>query len=215
MSGNLEEISRYAEKSNQALARLRAAKTADDQRNAWEDFLGHFARCIGRQISFGMKDEKTRPWANRLRNSSTRDDAGLTFLRAARNVVDHGLEPVAVFNERSISIGPGFVHLEGGGSIVVENCFFNGVPTGNFSLVSDMGRVVSLVGEPTIPIHEVPANIRLVPVKTEKRLMVDVPANLMGIEIMRGSPIELAQAGIEFLKKSYEELLKTKGADGV
>jgi len=214
MSGNLKEISRYAERSSHTLARLHAAKTADDQRNAWEDFLSHFAQYIGRLISFGMEDEKTRPWANRLKNAST-NDSGLRFLRVARNVVQHGLEPVAVFNERSIDIGPGGVHFEGSGSIEIKDCVFNGVPSGNFSLISDKGRVASLVGEPTIPIYEVPANICLVPVKTEKGEMVDVPANLMGIETIRGSPIELAQAGIKFLNNSYEELLKTKGADRV
>jgi hypothetical protein len=206
MAGGLDEVRHYLSNAAKSFEQLRSAKTAGELRDSWESFLGHFAKCIGRLIDRGASMPKARPWAHRLKNASNGGDSGLTFLREARNIVEHGLEPVARFAERYVDVGGGFAAIEGG-TITITNCTFNGRPTGDFTVGAKDGQVVSLKGEPNVPIFQMPAKIGLVPVKNVgKSITVPVPTTLMGVPIALDSPVELARVGIDFLNKSCAEL---------
>jgi len=204
---NLAEVQRYLDNATRALTCIENAETADELRNAWEDFLGHFGRCIGRQISYGLNNPRSKAWANRLKNASTKDDPGLVFLREARNAIEHGLTPFAEFGEPAVHIGGNFVRLEGGSSISMIDCTFNGIPTGNFHVTTSGGRVESVSGEPNVPIQEVPRSIRLVAIENaEKGITVGIPTVLSGDAFQSRRPDDLARLGVKFLRSSLSEL---------
>lgn len=172
---------------------MKNCSSASDLRDAWEDFLGAFGRCIGRLISFGQKHEISRGWAHRLKNASAGDDEGLYFLREARNHVEHGLTPFADFSDSYVDIGGGFIALGGNSSVKVKNCSINGVPTGDFEVSAENGKVKRFSGSPSVPMYEVPASVRLKDVKNaENGRVAIVPKSLKGIEITSDRPDDLA-----------------------
>lgn len=211
-NNNLVEIRRYAEKASQSQERIMRAKSASELRDAWEEFVWHFAKCIGRQISSGLGDQRSRGWAHRLKNASNGGDPGLFFLREARNAVEHGLTPFAEFNEPAVHIGGNLVRLEGGGSVTMVDCTFNGTPMGSFHVSTSGGRVDSIIGQPNISIEQVPRTISLVTISNpEKGVSVDVPIGLAGKTLESGRPDDLAELGVAFLYESLEDLERLWG----
>ena len=54
-----------------------------------------FSRALGKLIKLSNDDPRSKAFGYRRRNAARKDDEGLVFLREARNVDEHGLEPSA------------------------------------------------------------------------------------------------------------------------
>jgi hypothetical protein len=201
------EVRRYFDLTNEAVASMECASDASGLRSAWEDFLGNFGRTIGRLINFAKNYDVSKAWGHKLRNKSNGDDPGLWFLREARNTVEHGLEPFADFHEPNVSVGEGFVALEGNSSLEISNCTFNGVPTGDFKVQASRGKLVGVKGRPNIAIYEVPSRVRLKEiVNPEKRISVPVPTRIGDSNVEPGNPKDLASEGVLELERLVGEL---------
>lgn len=203
----MREVQRYLALTKKSVESMRHSSNASQLRNAWEDFLGNFARTIGRLISFAIEADSSRAWGHKLKNRSSKDDPGLLFLREARNAVEHGLEPFADFYEPNVSIGGGFFELEGNSSVEFSNCAINGLPMGNFNLKASYGKVVSVEGKPNVPIYEMPSNIKLKTINNaKKRVSVPVPTRIGDASIEKGNPTDLASKGTSELESLVEQL---------
>ncbi len=74
---------------------LSKAVIGGDLRRSWESFLQNFSRALGKLIKLSNDDPRSKAFGYRRRNAARKDDEGLVFLREARNVDEHGLEPSA------------------------------------------------------------------------------------------------------------------------
>ena len=203
----IEEVEHYLANVKCDLVLIGSATSASDLRSAWEKFLASYARTIGRLIQFGHDDHRSRGWSHKLKNASSLDDPGLTFLREARNTVEHGLEAFATFCDPAISIGGFGFNGAGNLSMTFQGNFVNGRPMGDFHIETRAGRVVSLEGRPLVPVLEVPTSIQLKEVRNiKKKIVVPVPASLMGTSIEVGKPVDLAQKATEFASGCLQEL---------
>src|SRR6056297_1964017 len=162
------EIVRHKEKAEEALASLRSATTSGELRDAWEDFLGAFARTLGRLIKFAMETERTRAWAHRLKNASQKDNDVLVYLREARNSAEHGLEPQFATKPRTSTLG-GFLDFEEGssGNVHIESCSFEGVAVGLLKAEVEDGLVKEQIGDTVLPVGVSAAEITLQPIINE------------------------------------------------
>jgi len=153
MFKSFAEIDRRLRKAQEACERLYSAQSADALRDDWESFLGHFASALGGLITLAGKHVRARPWGHKLKNAANENDAGLIFLREARNFKEHGLQPVAEFYDPSVNIG-GVFELGGNcQSLVFSGNYINGQPMGDFQLSVQDGKVANITGAPKLPKH--------------------------------------------------------------
>jgi len=201
------EIVRHKEKAEEALASLRSATTSGELRDAWEDFLGAFARTLGRLIKFAMETERTRAWAHRLKNASQKDNDVLVYLREARNSAEHGLEPQFATKPRTSTLG-GFLDFEEGssGNVHIESCSFEGVAVGLLKAEVEDGLVKEQIGDTVLPVGVSAAEITLQPIiNEEKRLTVPLPQKLDDIDFTSQSPEELASHALAVIASLIDE----------
>ena len=202
------ETLRYKDKLTGALGLIRDAKNADELRDAWENYLSLYVRCLGRLIAALLSDPNTRGLGHRIKELSNGGDAGLTFFREARNAVEHGDEPFADFTDAQTLIGGNFIALGGNSSVTINNGWFNGWPSGNFTVETVDGRVSRIEGTPRIPLWELPHSISLKSVTNpEKRKTYPVPDQIYGIPVGAGRPLQLAEASREALEILFSQAL--------
>lgn len=210
MKSNLPEIERNLDRAQKALFDIRNAKSGNELRTAWEDFLTFFMRTIGRIIDTSISHEKTKPWAHKLNNMSTVSDEGLVYLREARNSAEHGLRPFAEFSDPAVHVG-NFAKISGNTSIHFSNNIVNGVNTGTFLLSTEGGKVKNITGIPNAEIHERPAEVFLTPIRSEmKKRTFPVPKSIVDRPIENESPEKLAimaMQALENIMKQFKDFL--------
>ncbi len=195
-----DEIERHLRHAQTSLEKLVLAADGSELRDCWEAFLVDFSSAIGKMIAFAQREVTSRPFGHKLKNASRFDDEGLVFLREARNVAVHGLEPFADFTNPSVNIS-GAILMSGNSSAAFSNTYINGVNIGNFSIETKNGRVNRISGRPNTQISEVPASIKLKPVKNpEKKAITPVPTSVFGIKVEGGSPDHLAKTALDGLR---------------
>lgn len=207
----LAEIQRWVSKTEAAVEAIKSAQSRMDLRDSWENFLGYFSKALGKMITAAQKEKVSKTWGHVLRNQYQKDDPGLVFLREARNVAEHGLEPFADFEDPKTIVGEGGIALVGScTNIRIQNCSFNGVPSGNFTVSTENGKITKIKGAPNphLPIEEKNAEIRLVTVinPEKKNQEYPVPKSLNGKDIEMKRPLSLAQAAADFLEMKLNEL---------
>lgn len=203
----LREIRRYQKLVRQSCETMSSAGSASELRDLWESYLAAFARCIGRLISMGLKDEASRAWAHQLKNDSLGNDPGLFFLREARNLVEHGVTPFAQFEDPSVLVAGGALKIGGNSSVSVGSITVNGVPYGGIDIQTHRGRVKRVSGSPFMPISEIPSSIRLEDIRNpETGKIAKKPHTLGGVAILADRPADLAAAGVTYLEVKIAEL---------
>lgn len=89
------------ERARHAYDALAAADSYAAAKEAWEDFLIHWHRCLNRCDALRPRSRTGGP--RPIDRVSA--DAALAYLRAARNADQHGVAPVATVQESAIAIG--------------------------------------------------------------------------------------------------------------
>ncbi|WP_120499626.1 hypothetical protein [Roseovarius sp. EL26] len=200
----LEEVRYYVERTRQNYGHIEAADTAQTLRDAWEDFLGSFSKAIGKMIGYGKLDPNLRPWANKLKNASTKDDEGLLYLREARNCVEHGLKPFAKFEDPLVDVA-GVMDIKNG-NVIITNCNFNSQPIDQLYLNVQQGRVTEKAGCEAVSITEHAADVLLAPVyNEEKGKEYPVPTMIGGNTIVSKTPTKFAHLAMSKLDELAKE----------
>lgn len=219
MVQHFSEIRRHVRRTEDAVRRAEKAQTDDDLRDAWEDFLSHFSRALGKTITAALGDKSEqraalRAFAHRLKNESNRDDLGLVYLRAARNSEEHGLQSSAEFQKPHVIIGG--ISMHPGSSISGANFIFQESgkppigPVHVSAAVNKYGRLTagSVVSQPDL-VTEVPVGIRLADVVPtqgpHKGKVIAPPDSIKGNTVQKGDPSDLVSVACEALTQIIDE----------
>lgn len=207
----LSEVDHFLQRAKDANDQMINAQIGRDFRNSWEDFLINFQRSIGRLISFGMGDKRSRGWAHRLKRASTSDDEGLVYLRKARNCLEHGLVPSAHVTDPFVSLG-GFAALRGTHEQRFEDNFVNGKNTGRFTIsVDENGRVTKLEGEVNADVIELPGKIALATIRPDdEKKAYAPPKSVWGDALHQGSAEDISLkslVGIDQARCEFRHLI--------
>lgn len=222
-----KEIKRHIRRTAQAAECAERAKNEDELRDAWEDFLSHFSKAIGKTITAAFDDKSDRQadfrrFGNRLKNDSTKDDPGLAYLRAARNADEHGLTPPADFRGPHVRIGG--LSLGPNSSVSGLNFIFQerGKPAVGPVQISaeadEFGRLRkgSHASMPEL-VREIPTTIRLTPVVPQsgplKGKKLEPPESVRGISVQKGEPNQLISAAYGALQAIIHEFETLVEAD--
>ena len=198
-----QDVEHYIARARRSQALIEVATDASELRDAWEEFLGHFGRAIGRMITLGKIDVQRRPWAHRLKNLSSHDDRGLMYLREARNSVEHGVKPFAAFRNPSVHIRP--LGELSAGNVSIINSSINGVQVDGNLIISG-GRVQARRGN--VPFVELPAQVVLQTIHNpEKKRDFEVPSEIFGRMLDSKRPCELAMKAIDVLNELHNEFV--------
>ena len=201
----LADIERCFGKAAIELTRLESAKDAGELRDSRERFLEEFAKAIGKMISYSISSTNLKPFGHRLKNASQINDTGLIYLREARNSSVHGLEPIAEYFDKSVSVD-GMIRIEGSCNLHFSNNIINGVNTGTYDLKVKDGKVSEISGRPNSNITETPPYFNLIPVvNPDKKLRALVPNEIFGKNIGQQGPIALAIRAMGGLKDRLDE----------
>ena len=201
----VQEIRRYVAESYEASLRVKNSSTGSELRKAWEDYMSSFSRAIGRMINLGLSKRRTKPWAYKLKNLSNGQDPGLTFLREARNVVEHGLLPFAKFNDPH-AVVEGRVKVGGTSNVRFIGCTFGNKYVHSLELETIDGKVVNRRGDPHARTEERPASVILTAIEnSEKGKVVEVPERIMAHHLRPGNPMDLCTASFEVLEAFLKE----------
>lgn len=202
----LDEIYRHIAEAKIALENIELATTARKLRDAWERYLYSFHRAMGKIITSSLSRNKSRAWGYRLKNNSTTDDMGLVFLREARAHCEHGLTPFAQFSDPRVELEDGLMAFEGSNSLTMTNCSYNGVPTGDFTLIVKNGKLERLIGQTTFSIGETPASIRLQDIySSQKNKSFPVPTKILNQTISSDAPFELAKTSFTEIQDIFDD----------
>lgn len=202
---------RHLSKLETAYQSILTSRSAPELRDAWESYLESFSKTIGQLISNGIKHTVSKPWAYQLKNSSTKTDEGLVYLREARNEHEHGPSFAQFGQFRPASVNTPFGELDGSGKFSMTGAVYidgNEVFTsGNLSMQLDRGIIKNMEGVPEMPFAQQRSTVTLKPVTSmEKKKTFPVPKSLGGERTDVREPQELAGAGLEFLVRRFKEL---------
>ena len=158
-------------------------------------------------ISYAIQSTELRSWGHKLKQASNKDDPGLVYLREARNVAEHGLEPFARFEDAFVSVANGAFAISGNSNVYFSGNIVNGVDTGIFNLSTNNGKIEDIIGKPNTAISESPAKINLVAVTNpeKKNLRVEPPNSIFGQVIFEGSPKSLAGLALNGLQERFKD----------
>ena len=195
----LQEIENYAIKARNDTNRITLAEDAETIKDAWQNFLTHFSRALGKLIAISLLKKQSKSWGHRLKNESTKNDKGLVFLREARNHVEHGLGPFAEFQERHVHV-PGFGALWGNSRM--ENCYISNEDQNAIieELEVKQGKLEKFFGSSTAPIRCNPPRIVLKAItSSEKKKVFQVPDSIGGVSLVGRMPDDLAKLAVNML----------------
>lgn len=202
----IRSIERHLRRSNDALRAIRVAATGEELRDAWEDFLGHTFSAFDKMIAQAIGNAASKAWGHRLKNAWERDDPGLVYIKEARNSETHGFVPYGNFTNPAVVI-PRLLSIGTAKSVSFQGFTINGEPTNDFNMEVKNGRVTRLEGQPSLPIFEVPASVRLVDIYSNtKNRKFPVPSSLMGRAVDPGQPLSLASAASDHARDSLNAL---------
>jgi hypothetical protein len=208
---NLSVVRRELAAAHQAFSQFEIAETTSSVMSSWEDFLSSFGRALGKLIMLGMQDQRSAAIAYQLKNASQKDDEGLVYLREARNVREHGLEPPSTYFHSYTSVAGGAIAVSGNSTnIVLRGNTVNGKPVGDFVLNTKEGKPTILSGKPIAPVKFVPASVRLKKITNpEKKTKVFTPPQtVFGQAVDRGNPISLSRHALKGLDEKFDQIIQ-------
>ncbi len=208
MNNNTHLVERHLDKAKTALLALELAQDPEQLWDNWEEFLEQYSKSIGKLITLASKHQISRGFGARLKNSSTKDDLGLMYLREARNAETHGLDPTLKKIEGqtnlfagALSVGPNFKDIS------IQNSNINGFKVDRLAFDTDRkGKLINVNTNSLVPSEFIPAQITLLPVVSEqKNKTFEVPNQLGGVGLDAGKPCSLGRAAISFLERKIGE----------
>lgn len=212
MLERIPEISRDLGKVRKAMEIINSTTDEAELRDAWEQYLIFWKRCLDKMIAGAKKSPTYRAWSHKINNLVQReDDEGVAYLWEARNVEDHGVGPFAPIRPGYTELGHGIVVL--GNSEVEERGNLTIGPGGysefgNRTITTRNGVVTSVSGDNADDVFSVGPHAALVPIYSEaKRKVFPVPASIGGKAIPGRSAATLAKLGHGFLVNLVEEYL--------
>jgi hypothetical protein len=91
-------------KASAAADKMRAAKSHPEFELAWSDFLVAHGRVFSKLEQGSKPNRRSTAWYGRQKHTR-RTDPLLSYLHHARNIDEHGLEPVTQLQPGGIGIG--------------------------------------------------------------------------------------------------------------
>lgn len=206
MDPRLKDINDQIAYAERALSDLASAQLILEVRGAWESYLIRFSRAIGKLISVAIKNPATKIFGHKLKNKSENDDPGLSYLREARNVDDHGIEmPSAKYSPASFNAS-NVVFFDENSNLGIKNITLEGKDFGSISAQKSALGDFRLEISPEFAVAVTPAKIALQTVHNpEKRLTVAVPVSVFGVDLTEGTALELAEKSLLHLKAAIAE----------
>jgi hypothetical protein len=185
-------------KATVAVDKMRATKSHPEFELAWSDFLMAAGRVYskleqGSKTKQGSKTNgRSTAWFGRQKHTRKTDPL-LSYLHHARNIDEHGLEPVTKLQPGGIGIGTiGQTHVH------------------HLSIQSDQTGRVTIQGQTSgdpLVITATPNSPRLVTV-IDSGDKYEPPTEHMGAPIKDQSPVTVADLGLAFLRSMTEEAAK-------
>lgn len=179
---------RSAQRATEAVNALIAAETFAEARLAWEDFLTHWRRGLNRCDGKARRDRSKQyvPSHNRVRA-----DPALAYLWAARNAEEHGLNEIAIVQQKALAIGAldGYRHETSKRGSHGEWVF----------------KFTPLTDQPPPFVMLLPEHIELQTIN-DGRTDVPVPPGYTYIVGETSAPVALATYGLNFLFKEISDL---------
>lgn len=204
-----KEILWQAHDAWKAVSGIKAAESGDQLRKEWENLVQSFGRTVERLVTISKLRPATKSWGYRLYNLTDGHDEGLSYLREARNVAQHGIEPFAHFSDPVVDIGGVIGCADVKNATIVGNMVSKGsqvYPIGDFNFDAEGGKIKRLIGQPLVPIIEKPAEVKLVPVTNPQNGKYRiVPSTILGRPLMPGSPLSLAEEAGRCLRQLIKE----------
>jgi hypothetical protein len=171
-------------KASSAVDKMRAAKSHSEFEVAWSDFLVAAGRVFTKLEQGAKASGPSKAWYGRQKHLRRKDPL-LVYLHHARNVDEHGLEPVTKLKPGGVGFGSkGTTHIK------------------HLSIQSDQSGQVSIHGETSgdpLLISVKPSMSRLVAV-VDRGDKYEPPTEHLGTPITDQSPIVVADLALAFLR---------------
>lgn len=207
MQTKIDEIARQISEARRAIDGMKTAIQRDDMRREWETFLTRFSRAINKLVDTAKLDERTRKLGDDLLTASLSGDPSLKYLRAARNVDDHGIElPAADYGKASANLGKA-VTVDEGASLTISNFMANGQNLGSVAIISD-NNGFSASGDLADAVEFKPASVKLKNATYKhKRKTIDVapPTSAVGKSEEPFTALDLAETALKGLETKFDD----------
>jgi hypothetical protein len=203
------EIKRHIKLAEEFVSKIGIAQNSEELRNSWEGFLSEFARSMGRIIKYSTSaSTELKTWGYRLKTDYNANDAGLVYLREARNVAEHGLIPFAEFIDAAVNIGGCLTVIGGSSNIIFSNNFVNGTNTGNFEVAVKEGKILNVQGRINTPITNIPTRVNLHAVRNPEKnnRTYPPPDSIFKVKLNTGDAASLASAAMDGLNRTYSTM---------
>jgi len=178
-------------KAAASMEKMKAAKSHSEFEAAWTDFLMAAGRVFTKLEQRAKTSGPSKAWYGRQKHLR-RNDPLLSYLHHARNIDEHGLEPVT-------KLRPGGVGIGTRGRTHVEHLSIQSDETG----IQIRGQTS---GDPLV-ISVTPASSRLV-TAVDHGDKYEPPTEHLGIPIKDPSPVAVANLGLTFLRSMTEDAAK-------
>jgi hypothetical protein len=177
---------------------------------AWETLIAEFARSLEKACGLARKSPETKPLAHKWSNWCDGGDAGLTYLREARHVLEHGLIEIEVLPSMTV-LGGAILVSEGIGVTIsnLPNFLDHSRDHVDEAIVSEDGSV-SFKGPGKLDVDRLPASVALTTIVSEsKRKTFEPPDSVLGKAVVKGDAVALAEAAVTFLEECLDQLRKS------
>lgn len=211
MLERIPEINRDLRKIQKALAVITGAPDETELRDAWEQYLIFWKRCLEKMIAGAKKSPEHRPWSREISVQYGADE-GATYLWEARNSEDHGVGPFAPIRAGYTTLGSsiavfGDAEVEEEGNITIGRYGYS--ESGTRRTVTRGGVAISVSGDNVDDVRSVGARAVLVPIFSDKkRSTFGVPTKIGSRPIPDRSAVALAELGHLFLQDIFAEYVK-------
>lgn len=192
------EILAHAQKAQRAaenaLVRMREAKSFPDFEEAWNDFLSTYGKVWTRLVAVCKANTKAATKWRGEQERIRKEDPLLRYLHHARNSDQHsvtdGIKHVPAQHSMQMPHGPG-------GVTVINHL--------SFSIINGVPEIHAYDGNAPIILGYTPARLTLLPV-TDKGVRYDPPSEHRGKPLTKLDPIAVAEMGVKFSAVMLDEL---------
>lgn len=171
-----------------AFAEVQASRDFECFRAAWSKFLISCNGVVAILETSAAKCSASRQWFE-AGVQDRKEDQLLSYMREARNVEEHGIEPVAEYHPEALAIG-------GGGEGVIRRIGFG---PGRMIVETGPWR-----GDPPA-LEYVPPHARLIAVTNRRGKILEVPQYHRGEQLTDQSPAVLGELWLNYTAALLDE----------
>ena len=198
--------------AQEAVEKLAASNSFDKYYDAWSAFI-HNAKGIYTVLEQGAKiNAKSNQWFG-TKNSFRRRDELLRYVSEARNDDEHGIEPIMEQKPDEMLVGVS----EAGTSRTFRDAFGNTVSGAGVAAYRFVGpgsareakrwKIKSTDGLPVKSVFN-PGGVYLKAVHDRSKVRYEPPKKHQGLDLESGTPLEVANLTLVYLKELVEEAEK-------